>query len=668
MLAKAYENIGLIGVKMTSTLQQIMSEDDPFGAKILPNGRVRFRNWMPSQADRIPEGQGKPSIEFAASGKKLEMTEIGGGWYEAETDYDPQDRDYRVNFWSKYDGGGWKGTPDPMSYQLSKDHPGFSRVFDPAEITHDHAPANWHGIKPEEQITVETHIGTLTKEGTFRAAMDVIPHWADTGFTVVESLPIGEAASTQGWGYDENLKAVPLPAYGEPQDLVDFIDECHAHGMGFLLDIVDNHMGPHGGFEDHSPQMESVPGEWGNKPDMSIPEVNKFYMQKNLHWLGLGVDGFRQDAVQSIHDLPVGERPHYLVALHDMLHARAAELGRTIILNAECVDNKPSNLADPRDPEKSNVRATGQWADDYCHANRALLFADRPGEGFMDRGYLAPYKKDAMAIFAEVQQRGFALTHGEDRNSHRTQADLDQKLVPTRSVFFISNHDQIGNLISGERLETAMARDPLGEKKMRSALELLLMTPAGTPMLYQGQEYGAKNPLFFFANWKKEEHRGPLVEGRKREFRAFFEGAEPTMDFPDPCAQATIDICTLDLSEARPDNKVLMHVKELMQKRKEEIIPHLASGIAKVGVEHSDAHFIARYEFGDGATFTQGLNIGEQMQWFPAQEADAAGTSAVANQAFAATPMPQWQVVSRYTPAPAAPAPRAAVIPVNRPV
>ena len=103
-----------------------------------------------------------------------------------------------------------------------------------------------------QAIIYELHIGTFTAAGTYAAAREKLPHLVELGVTHLELMPVATFPGRRGWGYDGVDLFAPFPAYGTPQELVAFVDDCHAHGLAVLLDVVYNHLGPDGNYLGHS--------------------------------------------------------------------------------------------------------------------------------------------------------------------------------------------------------------------------------------------------------------------------------------------------------------------------------------------------------------------------------------------------------------------------------
>ena len=92
------------------------------------------------------------------------------------------------------------------------------------------------------------HVGTFTDAGTYAAAAERLPELRDLGVTVIELMPLAEFPGRFGWGYDGVDLWAPTRLYGRPDDLRRFIDAAHRLGIGVILDVVYNHVGPDGNY------------------------------------------------------------------------------------------------------------------------------------------------------------------------------------------------------------------------------------------------------------------------------------------------------------------------------------------------------------------------------------------------------------------------------------
>ena len=112
--------------------------------------------------------------------------------------------------------------PDPAArFQPDGVH-GPSQVIDPT--TFQWSDAAWPGVTREGQVIYEMHIGTFTREGTWRAAIEQLPELGRIGITILELMPVAEFAGKFGWGYDGVDLFAPTRLYGRPDDFRAFVD------------------------------------------------------------------------------------------------------------------------------------------------------------------------------------------------------------------------------------------------------------------------------------------------------------------------------------------------------------------------------------------------------------------------------------------------------------
>ena len=150
-------------------------------------------------------------------------------------------------------------------------------VFGPSEVI-DHAQlcvarrrlarTPWH-----EAVVIESHVGTFTPEGTYRAMIGKLDHLVATGITALELMPLADFAGQRNWGYDGVLWYAPDSAYGRPDDLKALIDEAHLRGLMVFLDVVYNHFGPEGNYLGrYAPAFfTEAQTPWGSAIDYRVP-------------------------------------------------------------------------------------------------------------------------------------------------------------------------------------------------------------------------------------------------------------------------------------------------------------------------------------------------------------------------------------------------------------
>ena len=136
--------------------------------------------------------------------------------------------------------------PDPFSRFQPQGPHGPSQLLAPDRYRwHDR---EWSGIELRGQVIYELHIGTFTPEGTFDAASARLQWLKDMGITLIEVMPVAEFPGRWNWGYDGVQLFAPFHGYGDHEALKRFVDAAHAIGLGVILDVVYNHLGPDGNY------------------------------------------------------------------------------------------------------------------------------------------------------------------------------------------------------------------------------------------------------------------------------------------------------------------------------------------------------------------------------------------------------------------------------------
>ncbi len=330
-----------------------LSRRVPVGAEVLPEGATHFRVWAPDPGEisLVVEPAGR-----AALGVALERED--GGYYSAVVpDVSAGDR-YRY----RLDGD---LVADPAS-RFQPDGPfGPSEIVDPARFTW--SDASWAGVTLPGQMTYELHVGTFTPEGTWRAAMARLPAVAATGITTIEVLPIADFPGRFGWGYDGVFTYAPARLYGTPDDFRAFVDLAHRIGLGVILDVVYNHLGPSGSvFARYAKAYfaHHYKNEWGDGLNFDGPcsaAVREYFIWTASYWIDeFHLDGLRLDATQSIHDF---SNEHVIAAIGRQ--ARAAAGSRPIILITE---NEPQNVRMLRPLDQGGYGLDAAWNDDFHHS------------------------------------------------------------------------------------------------------------------------------------------------------------------------------------------------------------------------------------------------------------------------------------------------------------
>jgi maltooligosyltrehalose trehalohydrolase len=342
---------------------------------------------------------------------------------------------------------------------------------------------------------------------------------------------VAEFSGQRGWGYDGVDLFAPHHAYGGPGGLKRLVDAAHGHGLGVVMDVVYNHLGPAGNY---LPQFgpyfsERHQTNWGPAVNFDGPgsdEVRRFVIDNALMWLrDYHCDGLRLDAVHAIAD---DSATHILEQLAAEVAALAAHLGRPLFLIAE------SDLNDPRFVRGRDAGGYGldaAWADEWHHALHATLTGDRDGY-YEDFGPLP--------LLAKALRQAWVYDGTYSRYRRRVFGRSPAGLSGGQFVVCTQNHDQVGNRAAGERSSALMS-----DGRLRVAAALLLTSPF-VPLLFQGEEWGAGTPFQYFTSHTDPGLARVVSAGRREEFSTF--GWDPAA-VPDPQDLSTFARSRLDWDE-----------------------------------------------------------------------------------------------------------------------
>ncbi|MEW2402965.1 malto-oligosyltrehalose trehalohydrolase [Streptomyces sp. NPDC046862] len=501
---------------------------------------MQFEVWAP-QADRV-------TLHCEDSTRALERDPEREGWWSGEA---------RAADGTRYGFALDDGPvlPDPRSRRQPDGPDGRSAVVDHERYAWR---VPWAGRALPGAVLYELHVGTYTREGTLDAAAERLGHLAELGVTHVQLMPLCPFPGVHGWGYEGvSLWAVHEP-YGGPEALKRFVDRAHELGLGVVLDVVHNHLGPSGNylpaFGPYFTETHHTP--WGAAVNLDAPgsdEVRAYLLGSALAWLrDYRLDGLRLDAVHALKDT---RACHFLEELSTAVDALAAELERPLFLIAESDLNDP-RIITPRTQGGLGVHA--QWNDDFHHALHTTLTGE--AQGYYEDFARAPFAALTKTLVGGFFHDGTYSTFRDRRHGR----PLDRaRVAGHRLVGYTQTHDQIGNRAQGDRLAAAMLP---GSPGLLACAAALVLTGPFTPMLFMGEEWAAGTPWQFFTDHTDPELAEAVRAGRRREFAAHGWAEE---DIPDPQDPATRDRSCLDWSEpeSEPHARVLAWYRELIALR-----------------------------------------------------------------------------------------------------
>jgi maltooligosyltrehalose trehalohydrolase len=386
--------------------------------------------------------------------------------------------------------------------------------------------------------------------------MDELEELARIGITVVEMMPVNEFPGRFGWGYDGVDLFAPTHLYGEPDDLRCFIDRAHALGLGVILDVVYNHIGPDGNFlklfsRDYFSKRHKT--DWGealNYDDKNSAPVREFFISNAGYWIDeYHLDGLRLDATDNIYD---SSEKHVLAEISDRVRQAAGR--RSTILVAE---NEAQQVKLVAHSAQGGCNLDGLWNDDFHHTARVALTGQR-------EGYYTDYRGSPQELLSAIKW-GYLYQGQWYKWQGKRRGTPSRGLKPWTFINYLDNHDQISNFGFGERIH--LYSNP---GCYRALTALLLLSP-GTPLLFQGQEFGASSPFTFFADHNAELAK--LVRRGRLEFlRQFPSLATPEVQarIPDPCSMETFAACKLDLGERETHKQAYQLHRDLLKLRRED--------------------------------------------------------------------------------------------------
>jgi maltooligosyltrehalose trehalohydrolase len=452
-------------------------------------------------------------------------------------------------------------------------------VIDPT--TYEWRDDEWGGLSLKGQVLYELHVGTFTAEGTWEAAARHLERLRALGVTAIQMMPLAEFAGEFGWGYDGVCWFAPSHLYGRPDDLRRFIDLAHAQGIGVVLDVVYNHLGPDGNYlgiygKDYF--TDRYKNEWGDALNFDGPNaaaVREFALASVEQWVReYHVDGFRLDATQQIFD---SSTEHIITAIVE--RARRAAGGRQVIVVGE---NEPQHAELLRDPSRGGSGLDGLYNDDFHHAARVALTGLR-------EAYYSDYEGNSRELLAAVRH-GFLFQgqHCAWQQKPRGTPALD---LPGRQfLHFLENHDQVANSAAGRRLSELSSPGQL-----RALTALLLLGPA-TPLLFQGQEIGSTAPFVYFAHHKPDV-AGQIRAGRQEflsQFERFRTKAIATRQ-SDPAARSTFERCKLTYDETDRSQQFWLLHRDLLALRRDDRTISLQGEHGLDGATLNDQALILRF-------------------------------------------------------------------------
>ena len=399
----------------------------PVGAELQPEGGVHFRAYAPLRQRVVVVFEDSATDDQ----RELILQRDEGGYHAGLAPNARAGMRYRLKL-DDLDGL----FADPASRFQPEGCKGPSQIFDPSAFEwHD---ADWHGVTMPDQIIYELHIGTFTREGTWAAATERLPHLVELGITVVEVMPVAEFPGRFGWGYDGVVLFAPTRLYGGPDDFRRFVDEAHRLKLGVILDVVYNHFGP---ADNYCIYLQTIFIPTGIPPSGATPSTSTaktpdprvLCSQRRLldRRIPSGWVASRRcagDHRRFARSHSGGSRGQ---ARKSPVTARSSSPPKT-----SC---KQSRML--RSPNEGGFGLDAGWNDDFHHAARVAMTGQNDA-------YYADYDGTPQEIISAVKW-GY-LYQGQWNAAPKKFRGQPTWGIPAHSfVVFLQNHDQVANSLNG---------------------------------------------------------------------------------------------------------------------------------------------------------------------------------------------------------------------------
>lgn len=563
---------------------------------MLTEGGVHFRVWAPRRKAVAVVLEGGTAGDAPAV---IPLTAESGGYFAGVVAEAAEGSLYRFRLDEEE-----MLHPDPAS-RFQPDGPtGPSRVIDP--FLFEWTDHEWRGVTIRGQVIYEMHIGTFTREGTWAAAARRLEELADLGIGLIELMPVADFGGRFGWGYDGVDLFAPTRLYGTPDEFRRFVDIAHAAGLGVILDVVYNHFGPVGNFtreyslDYFTDHYETDWGEALNFDGRNSGPVREFIVANAGYWVEeFHLDGLRLDATQEIID----RSPEHIVAALAR-HARQKATPRTIVIIGE---NEPQDERLVLPASEGGCGLDALWNDDFHHSAMVALTG-------RNEAYYTDYLGSPQELVSAA--KGHFLYQGQYYSWQRKRrGSATYGLSALAFVNYLQNHDQVANSARGQRIHELTTAG-----RLRAMTAFLLLIP-GTPMLFQGQEFGACCPFRYFADHEADLAR-VVREGRANFLQQFRSIKSPDIQErqADPADPATFAQCKLDHRERQNHAEVYALHRDLLRLRREDAVFREQRTDWLHGAVLAPEAFVLRFLGGDDGDRLLVVNLGRDLIFSPASE------------------------------------------------
>lgn len=382
---------------------------------------------------------------------------------------------------------------DPYAFH-SELRPGrCSKVYDLNGYTFtDHEWMKKRVLKQSYQSPIniyEMHLGSwrLYQDGSifdYRKLGEEVSNYCNKmGYTHIEIMPVSEYPYDPSWGYQVTGYYSINSRYGTPHDFMDFVNTCHKHDIGVIVDWVPGHFNKdsHGladfdgknVYENPDPTRREQQGwgtrcfDYGRNEVQSFLVSNAMYLFKEYH-----LDGIRMDAVASMLYLDYGRNTG---EWHPNVN------GTNINLEAEAFIKKTNQVVHEAFPDVLMI------AEESTAYPKITVPVNDGGLGF-DYKWNMGWMNDTL---------DYVKTDPIFKQYHHNQITFQMTYIYSEHYILAISHDEVVHL-KGSLLN----KMPGAYKQKFATLKTYMtymMTHPGKKLLFMGSEFGQ------FSEWNESK-------------------------------------------------------------------------------------------------------------------------------------------------------------------
>lgn len=330
-----------------------------------------------------------------------------------------------------------------------------------------------------ELIVYECSISEYNR--TFEGFIRNIGYLEALGVNAVEFMPLTNVFETYRWGYVPLNLFAPDERFGRPNDLKMVIKKCHELGIAVIMDVVYNHISGRFGYNVIYDQIgieNPITGEFGktfhglSDVDYSKQFAREFILSVNRYYLDeFGVDGFRYDFTPGYFDgVQIGN-----VGLSNLLwltREYAKSIGRSNII--QCIEHLEKCTIQGIEFEPVEV-FNKTYANACWYEDLRTSVENRFAKGSLD---------ESLIQLLDLDARGYKLHY-----------ESEEELVKSPFVYLETHdHSRFISYFSARALQKDYFGESQGDRYASCYLTrpyvIALFTAPGTPMIYNGQEFG----------------------------------------------------------------------------------------------------------------------------------------------------------------------------------